>query len=371
MYQSKKVNRRVFLSTLLVSCMLWSGCAQTSPEQVSSQESSSAAQAGQEEVIAAYKTCTVELGTCQKQENFSATLVYPKKEWVFYQGQAAKLEKWLVVPGQAVEEGEILAQFSVGVRDSQMEEAELALEQAQRREELAETERQQALQEQREKAAGGDPIETASLEKLEAQVQLQRKQAEAQLQELEKTVEDLEEQKANFVLRAPFAGVVESLSDVKKNQTVNPGQEMVLLYSQSPYYLQAVDVTKKLRVGMEVEITAGSAGNPQTCKGIVVSAPSSLPAGCAENTAYIQVEDGGIPENTLKQGASISFFSQIAEGVPVVPEGAIYTENDRKYVRILEGNAVHKRYVTLGMEISSGNVWITQGVEVGQTLILR
>lgn len=57
----------------------------------------------------------------------------------------------------------------------------------------------------------------------------------------------------------------------------------------------------------------------------------------------------------------------------MIPKDALYTENSRKYVRVLEGNTIHKRYVTVGLDsgVGSGMVWISQGVEPGQVLILK
>lgn len=61
--------------------------------------------------------------------------------------------------------------------------------------------------------------------------------------------------------------MVESISDVRKKETVVFGQEMVVLYAESPCYLQVTDVGKQLRVGMEVEILAGRGTENQTCPG--------------------------------------------------------------------------------------------------------
>ena len=74
-------------------------------------------------------------------------------------------------------------------------------------------------------------------------------------------------------------------------------------------------------------------------------------------------------EEVFQRGIALTFDIQKLQDVLMVDSRAVEREEGKEFVYILDGDMVKKRFVKTGLNSSSG-VWILDGLEADQTLIL-
>lgn len=351
---------------VLLSIMLLSGCSSNGGE---GEQSSSPAESVPEAAGASYETCVAELGDSVKTVSISGSLVFPKREELYFSGQGARVDTIMVQNGQEVKAGDVLATFTVESSEADIKEKRLSVEQARRSYTQEVKDREEAIRLQKKAAASGGKAETLKLEEMEASLSLYKLQEQASIQQMEEELEEMESAAKNTELKAPFDGVVDSVNpELRKGVAVNSGTMVAAVYAKSPVYVAVEDSSHSLRLDMDVTVTAGRNNDRREYAGKVVAAPEALPATMGANTYYIEVKNA--PLEILELTPTVSGEVAFVSDVVLVSRRAVTTEEGKSYVRVLEDGAIHKRYVVIGWDDLKSNIWIAKGVEPGQTLIL-
>ncbi len=354
---------RAALSLFLAASLL-SGCSSGGEG-----ENSSAAESEPQAAGASYETCVAELGDSVKTVNISGSLVYPKREELYFSGQGARVDTILVQNGQEVKAGEVLMTFQVESSEADIKEKRLSVEQARRAYTEEVKDREETIRLQKKAAASGSEAESLKLEELEASLSLYKLQTQDSISRLEDELEEMEAAAENTELKAPFDGVVDSLNaELRRGVAVDPGTMAMAVYAKSPVYVAVEDTSHSLRIGMDVTVTAGRNNDRREYPGRIVAAPEALPAVMGADTYYVEVKNA--PLEILELTPTVSGEVASVSNVVLVSRKAVTTEDGKSYVRILEDGAVHKRYVVVGWDDLKSSVWIAKGVEPGQTLII-
>ena len=167
---------------VLLSIMLLSGCSSNGGE---GEQSSSPAESVPEAAGASYETCVAELGDSVKTVSISGSLVFPKREELYFSGQGARVDTIMVQNGQEVKAGDVLATFTVESSEADIKEKRLSVEQARRSYTQEVKDREEAIRLQKKAAASGGKAETLKLEEMEASLSLYKLQEQASIQQME------------------------------------------------------------------------------------------------------------------------------------------------------------------------------------------
>lgn len=78
------------------------------------------------------------------------------------------------------------------------------------------------------------------------------------------------------------------------------------------------------------------------------------------------------PGQMLKPGmfARAEIIVRVRKEAVIVPEKAVFTEEDKTYVLVLDGNVVRKRYIKTGLA-EKGNIEITDGLIAGTKVVIE
>lgn len=263
--------------------------------------------------------------------------------------------------GEAVAQGQLMAQIDTTDLQSRVDSQAAALDEARARLSIADKNRENGLQLLRQKFISQNAFDT-SQSTYEANVAMVRS-AEAQLRIAKKALEDA-------AVRAPLTGIV-------ARKHANPGEKVSV---DSPLFT-LVDLGK-----MEIEAPAPAAEIPEVKAGQAVSFrvdgfgdrafdgrverinPTAEP-GSRSITLYISVanRDGVLRGGMFAKGQIVLAKSARAA---VVPASAIRVEAGQSYVYALEGGKVTKRAVQVGAsEPQAAMVAVTSGLEPGLQVV--
>lgn len=317
-----------------------------------------------------YKTVVVEQGSFTLVLEGNAFAEYPVSENLYWKTADSYLQKCHVSLGEKVKKGDILATFTVKTDPISLQEQQLRL----KREQAAfEAEKQAQLEDIRlaeEKAQylTGVEQELALLraEKKQTAYESYVYTTEQSLAELRQKVYEMENAEKNNTLTAPFDGIVSSVTYYAEGAAVNTGKAFITLTSTDQILVKISTGTQKLYCGMDIPITDSE---QNIYLGTVVSVPHILPDSASENHAVVALR-GDI--SRLKKNTTLTYKTShtLAENVIVIPRQAMHRENGKSYVYILEDGMQKKRYITEGLS-STDSVWVLDGLEPGQTLILN
>ena len=321
-----------------------------------------------------YKTQTVQRGDFSFLNSWSAELYFPKKEALSAESDNSRLRQLLVKQGDEVKAGQLLAVVSADGSQADLEDKRFQIENA--KEDMNKEKQNRLSQIHNEEAA------LAGLSGTDAQIkqlQIQSLQEayhqyvyetehnialqEEELREAEKTMSQTE-------ITAPFDGRVESVASFEVGDKIGKGDVLMTLYDESMFYLQVEDKEHKLYYNMDVTVEAGRRDETNTYTGKVVSAANSVSYKINDNIAYIAL-DGSVKAKDL-QGMTLAVAAVTSDlqDVLLVDKKAVYSEDKKTYVYVLEGDSLRKRYVTIGERGNADVVWVTDGLEEGQIVVL-
>lgn len=175
------------------------------------------------------------------------------------------------------------------------------------------------------------------------------------------------------VLRAPIDGVVTSINK-KIGEFTGSNEEMIRMFV--PHYEVKVDIPEtdisKLKVGDAVGITLDAFGEDVAFSGQVINMePGSTDiSDVVYYKVTITINDS---DKDVKPGmtANVKISTDSRTGALYLPLRSIHTDDNGKFVRVLQnGQSVDVR-VVLGIRADDGRVEITEGVSEGQEIILN
>lgn len=174
------------------------------------------------------------------------------------------------------------------------------------------------------------------------------------------------------IIRAPISGVVTSISK-KAGEFISSNEEMVRMFV--PHYEIKVDISEtdisKLKTDDEVSITLDAFGDETKFSGKVINIePGSTDiSDVVYYKVTITINDS---EKDIKPGmtANVKISTDSRAGVLFLPLRTIRTNDEGKYVKVLENGQAVDKMVKLGMRADNGKVEILEGVSEGEDVIV-
>lgn len=225
------------------------------------------------------------------------------------------------------------------------------------------------------KRAGSTSQQIAAQEAQVNQAEANIESAKAKIKEVEANVLNLEAQLAKTVLRSPIDGVV-SKQDAKIGQSATVNSPLVSVISEKQFEVEAnipeADIAK-VKIGNFAKITLDAYSNDVIfdAKVISIDLAGKILEGVAtyKTTLQFMEEDGLLkPELT----ANIDILTAETANAINIPQRAIFTENEDKFVKILEadGITVREAKVQTGIRGINGEIEILSGVNEGEKVII-
>jgi len=317
-------------------------------------------------------TAVVEPTVYEKRVTGRGSAYYPYTYSMQCQVSGAKFVEFKVIRNQKVKAGDVLAVFALETDEVALAAQRMALTNAQETYEKQKVEKQEAIEKQMEQLSGvADRYEREllMLHIQRAQLELEHYcyQQECSIAKIEKVIAEYEAEMQHAVLVAPVDGVVSDLNFKRKGERVYKGEEMMVI-SRDDGMLLRIGSNNGFRYGMKVEVTYGPVKNRRTLTGRVVGEDTMLPDDRQKGYVYIQLdpfEDDG----TRFVEPSISGAQCYMENVICIPRRAAVLDGGKHYVSKLENGIVRKRYLNIAMQ-NSTQVWVVQGLEEGETIII-
>lgn len=263
--------------------------------------------------------------------------------------------------GQAVSDGQVLAEIDTSDLKARLDAQAAAFEEARAKLDLAQKNRENSQQLLRQKFISQNAYDT-TLSAYEAAAASMRS-AEAQVRMAKRAVDD-----AN--VRAPFAGIV-------AKRIVNPGEKVGIdspLFALVDLGLMEIEApapaseVPSVRVGQQVSFSVDGFSD-RTFTGRVERINPVAEPGSRSITLYISVanRDGVLRGGMFAKGQIV--LDRTAPAV-VVPATAIRDEAGQSYVFTLEDGKITKRAVKVGVtEAQNGMVEVKSGLESGLSVV--
>ena len=283
-------------------------------------------------VQAGQKLCTLDLDSTLSSYN-AANINYASATQS-YQDQKAILDKQVQLAQDNLDN--LKALFEIGAASQlEIDQAELSLQQAQ---------------------AG----RTSTLAQLEAGMQ----SAKSNVEQLSTLLEDVDSQ-GNVI--APVAGTLVSFSAVE-NAFVSPSMPVAVI--DGPDQMKVtVSVSEalvpKLAVGDEAQVVVSAAGADFTAQIRGVEQTANAQTKLYTVTLSVPADVGGLLSGMF---ADVTFRTDAAENVVVVPTEAILTSGEEQHVFVVENGLAKSVPVTTGLT-GNGVTEITSGLQPGQQLV--
>lgn len=285
-----------------------------------------------DEVKAGDKICTLDLASTIAAYN-AAKITYDSTV-NSYADQKAVLDKQIALYEKNLKDTKAL--FDIGAASqAEIDQAELTL---------------MGAKNQRETA----------LSQLEAGMQSYK----SNVQQLDQVLQDVDS-KGNVI--APVSGTLVSLS-VTENGYVSASMPVAVINGAEQMKI-TVSVSEalvpKLAIGDQADVVVSAAGAQFSGTVRSVEKAANMQTQLYTVTLSVPAEVSGLLSGMF---AEVTFHTDQADGVIVVPSQAILTSGDTRYVFVVEDGAAKYVEVTLGM-MGSGVTEVTSGLTAGQQLV--
>lgn len=173
-------------------------------------------------------------------------------------------------------------------------------------------------------------------------------------------------------VRAPIAGIIQTRT-VETGQYVQPGTVLATLVRREPLLLRFQVTTleaPRLKPGMKASFAIREAARPFEATITLVAAAADPTSHLVPVTAEVDAKQA---EHWLRPGTfcDVDIHVGDAREKPVVPITAVRPSERGFLVYVIDGNVAHEKQVKLGMHTNDGQVEIREGLEAGETLVVR
>ena len=275
---------------------------------------------------------------------------------------SGEVSKMLVREGDAVREGQVLAELVSTTYRAQYQQALSSLQSAQSSYDVTQTDYKNNQQLQQEGF-----ISKMALDKLDAN----KVAAQTQLNNAKQALLIAEHALSETIIKAPVSGYIASRSSLK-GDTVSNDTAMFSIVNIDSFELAApisAEQVGSVHVGQTVELT--SAGMAQGFNGTVERINPAAQNGSRSYLIYIRVDNstGQLKAGMFAQGKII--LASMANSL-TVPAAALHTDGDKTFVyKIIDGKLV-KQFVETGARASDAidaAVQINSGLTAGERVV--
>jgi membrane fusion protein (multidrug efflux system) len=164
---------------------------------------------------------------------------------------------------------------------------------------------------------------------------------------------------ADTVIRAPIAGLISSRS-VQPGEKISPDNKLFEVVDLRVMEMEAPVPTQdiaSIKIGQQVQLKIE--GVTQMVNGKVSRINPGTVTGSRSIMTYIQIAN---PDGVLRAGMFGEAQLVIAQknGVLIVPQTAVRTENDKTFVYVIENNTLQQKPVSLGMQGDANGVAVVE-----------
>ena len=319
-----------------------------------------------------YKTDTAVRGEMLRTASGSGSRYFPHTETVFYRGDQATFQEWIAHRGDTVKAGDPLIRVSVQYDAVRLQELELELRRAKEDYETGVRDREEALDALRAQADGErDPYARGmaglTLRQEELRLEKYKLDQDRSIASIEEAIDEMNERRSHGIVYAPIDGIVENTTYFKENEPVYDWMSLCTIASEDVLLIAVSGA--RLSYGQEVTIDVGPARNRVTTTGRVVAAADVI-ATLSSDRALILPDDRTPFDETKNNSIVVHGNSVDLKNVLLINRKAVTLNNGRTIVTTLTDDGVtHKRYILTGM-ITPSEVWVLQGLDEGDVVIL-
>lgn len=197
--------------------------------------------------------------------------------------------------------------------------------------------------------------------------------ATAALEQAKASVANIQAQIQKTLIIAPISGVV-TRSDIKAGEIVGANSKAISLETASQFQIEAnvpeADIAK-IQSGNSAHVTLDAYGSGKIFDARVIAIDPSETVIDGVSTYKATLEFSGT-DDRVKSGmtANVTILGAAHEGVVVIPLRAVTTKDGQKIVRVMHGNEVEEKSVSLGLRGQDGLVEITSGISEGDIIVV-
>ncbi|MHB1330355.1 MAG: efflux RND transporter periplasmic adaptor subunit [Minisyncoccota bacterium] len=197
--------------------------------------------------------------------------------------------------------------------------------------------------------------------------------ARINVRQAELDVEETQFEINKRVIKSPANGIVSKIT-AKVGETVSSGVSLVTVISADKFEIEA-DVPEadmaKIRIGSEAFVTLDAYGSDElfTARVISVEPAETLIDGVATYRTILQFD---VDDERIRSGmtADITIYGDKKESVIAIPQRAVISKDENKFVRVMMGEEIVEKIVETGFRGSDGTVEIVSGLEVGEKVVV-
>ncbi|MCL2462717.1 MAG: biotin/lipoyl-binding protein [Defluviitaleaceae bacterium] len=328
-----------------------------------------------------YKTAVCDYGTLDSGAVTAGTMINPYKRKVFYEGDDATLTRMNVKNGDLVKQGDVLAVLGYDDDTLNLQKRQLQIQidaltgdiQAEKERQAAAIEDARAQKDKMLSAAktdGTDPavagaegrIDDLNVRKMQENLDYYTYTSDAQLKAMNGQLDGINAKIAGVEILAPIGGRVIDVASLNPGASVADGTLLASVASVDIYTLLAANDTLNFRYNMPLEVNVTMKdGSVKNLEGNVVS-----------DTSPFFINAGGTAGDFTDNVKSISISGSAYDlgTVLLVPNAAIFTEDNKTYVNVVEDGMAKKRYVQTGFS-DRNNTQIITGLDAGQVVMVK
>lgn len=320
----------------------------------------------------------VKRGDFYNEINVKADISYQKQEMVTVEDTYGELhfEKFEVVIGQKVQQGDVIASVSIKQDGVLLEEKELLLKRLQER---MDEKTEEFLEEKRDLTENlryyhnpkQHKIEEIKIQLKELDFQNSQNDMQRKITELMEEIAEIKEAYELKEIRATFSGKITSLATLIGGEVLDQGFLLAVISSEEDFLLKVNNETGVLRYGQQLQVRNASDSQAKYFRGIVVS-PSvqAVTGSLKESDAYIKIIDAEFAD-FIGMHFLISGYTKEIKNVLLVEERAVVLEDGKTFVYIQnEDKSITKVGFTAGGNNKS-YYWVLDGLQENMEIIIQ
>ncbi len=196
---------------------------------------------------------------------------------------------------------------------------------------------------------------------------------EAQLRQAQANLQNIQAQYDKTTIQAPIAGVI-TLQDAKVGEMATANKTIISIISDTKFEIEAnvpeADIAK-VTVGDSADVTLDAYGNDVHFRADVISVDPAETISEGVATYKTKFQFAGEDER-IKSGmtANIDILTDKKENVLIIPQRAVITKNDEKFVLLDTGKPEPENVkIEAGLKGSDGMVEVVSGLKEGDRIV--
>lgn len=352
----------------LAACLALTGCSSSQNIDVKSEYMDPGQIARNE-----YRTTVVTKGDFEINYSVDSRMTYRHAQFMYWEHGEDHYLDLLVENEQVVTKGQVLATFEVSVSAADILERELAVTEAQGSLSSLQSSYESRIASKQSSMAGLEGIDydiaASELEQLRDEYAQAAAAARYRITTAQASLDRLRKRQNEDSLVAPFDGVVMyTARNYRSGDTVTTWEPVVVV---AEIETRAINFVNNNVFGSVPYMSTVSVVDQKTKKeytGTVVSCRAVT--GSEEDNVWVLI-DQELSNDELLGAIRITGTILKKTDVLLIDSKALKQEGNRYYVLVLQGTSVvSKTYVKVGGQ-NGGTVWISEGLEEGQILVIE